>query len=92
MSGLIAEFLYVLAYSRRTQWALWIGVVGFVGFLALGFYFASHLSFEGRLAPLTQPFQYLILERYDRAAWAVLVGAISLAVRSYLKDRKRLLS
>lgn len=91
MPALIEEFLVVLAYSRRTQWALWLGVLAFASIFLAGAYFASHVSFRGVLAPLTEPFQHLVLERYDRAAWGALISFLALAVRSYLKDRKRLL-
>lgn len=92
MPALIEEFLLVLAYSRRTQWALFLGVFAFVVMLLGGSHFASTLNFEGMFAPFTAPIQELILKRYGWAALCVLISFLVLATKCYRKDRKRLFS
>lgn len=91
MPALIEEFLVVLAYSRRTQWALWLGVIAFAVILMAGTYFADHLSFQGLLAPVTAPLREVVAGVYEIVAWGALGMCLTLAVKSYMKDRKRLL-
>lgn len=90
MPALIEEILLVLSYSRRTRWALWAGTLAFAAILLIGTYLASHVSFQGVLAPLTEPFRQLVLEYYEIAAWIVLARFLALTVKNYLKDRKRM--
>ena len=92
MTNWFEEFLVVLAYSRRTQWAIGLGMVSFVVILAAGDYFAGHLSFQGIFTPLSDPVREALLGRYDKAAWSSLGGFLVLAVKCYRKDRKRLLA
>jgi hypothetical protein len=87
-----AEFLYVFAYSRKTQAALALAVISFLGTLLLGHFMVSGVEFHGPLAPLTGAIQDKLLHRYDGVAWFGLVSFLALAVKLYLKDRKRLLS
>lgn len=91
MHPLLEEFLLVLAHSRRTQWALLLGVIGFTVTLLAGAYFSSQLVFSGLLAPMSEPLQHIFLLRCEIAAWGVLVSCLVLATKSYVKDRKRLL-
>ena len=90
MHPLLEEFLLVLAHSRRTQWALLLGVIGFTVTLLAGAYFSSQLVFSGLLAPMSEPLQHIFLLRCEIAAWG-LVSCLVLAAKSYVKDRKRLL-
>lgn len=85
------EFLAVLAYSTRTQWAILAGVGFFVGITLLGDYFTSHFEIYGLLSPLTDVIREKIAHRYDKAAWASLGAFFLLAIKLYKKDRKRLL-
>lgn len=87
---MVEEFLLVLAYSKRTQWAIVLGAVGFVIVMVAGDYFVSHLAFEGFLAPMTEPIRQAFIGRYDKAAWSVLGSFLFLAFKCYRKDRKRL--
>ena len=90
MHPLLEEFLLVLAHSRRTQWALLLGVLGFTAMLLAGAYFSSQIMFSGALAPMSEPLQRVVLLRYESAAWGVLASSLVLAVKSYVKDRRRL--
>jgi Na+-transporting NADH:ubiquinone oxidoreductase subunit NqrE len=86
------EFLVVLAYSQRTQWAIGLGMVSFVVILTVGDYFAGHLSLQGMFAPLSDAVREALLGRYDKSAWSSLGAFLLLAVKCYRKDRKRLLA
>lgn len=91
MKDWLEEILIVLAHSSRTQIAIVFGVVFFVGFLLAGEYFVGRIEFHGAMAPLTDVVRERIWYRYDKAAWAALVGFLLLAVKLYRKDRKGLL-
>lgn len=91
MREALDEFLVVLAYSTQTQLAVIFGLAFFVGTMAVGDYFTSHLEIHGILAPLTDVVREKIAHRYDKAALAGLAGFLLLAVKCYKKDRKRLL-
>lgn len=85
------EFIIVLAYSGRTQLAIFFGVMFFFSTLILGDLFSSSLVPHGVLAPLADSIRPIILHRYEHAAWGILLGFLLLAVKCYRKDRKRLL-
>lgn len=87
----VEEFFLVLAYSVRTQLAIIFGVVFFVGILALGHHFSETLHFKGYLAPLAAAIRPYIEMRYEHAAWGALFTFLGLAIKVYLKDRKRFL-
>jgi membrane associated rhomboid family serine protease len=92
MMAWFEESLVILAYSKRTQLAIWLGVISFVLILAMGDYFVGRLSFQGMLAPLTDVVREALLNRYEKAAWLSLGGFMLLAIKFYRKDRKRLLA
>lgn len=91
MREALEEFLVVLAYSTKTQLAVIFGLAFFVGTMVAGDYFTSHLEIHGILASLTDVIREEIAHRYDKVAWASLVSFLILAVKSYKKDRKRML-
>ena len=90
MKDWLEEILIVLAYSPRTQVAIALGVIFFIGLMLVGEYFVGSIQLHGLLAPLTEVVRERIWHRYDKAAWAALAGFLLLAVRLYRKDRKRL--
>jgi uncharacterized membrane protein len=91
MKDWLEETLIVLAHSSRTQMAIVLGIVFFVGFILAGQYFVGDLELHGVLAPLKDVVREGIWQRFDKAAWATLAGFLLLAVKLYRKDRKRLL-
>lgn len=91
MANWFLEFLLVLSYSRRSQVALVLAVTSFFGALLLGEHLVSEVELHGALAPLTEVIQEKLLHRYDRLAWFGLLSFLGLAVKLFLKDRKRLL-
>lgn len=81
----------VLYHSSRTQLAIAFGVFFFVGILLMGQVLVGSLELHGPLAALTEVVRDKLMHRYDKAAWAVLASFALLAVKTYRKDRRRLL-
>lgn len=92
MQAAFEEFLMVIAYSARTQLALFFGVLFFFGILLAGDYFTSHFELHGLFAPMTDALREKIAHRYDKAAWLALCSFLVLAFKCHKKDRKRLLN
>jgi hypothetical protein len=91
MKDWLAEWLVVLAYSWRTQFALVLGVVAFMGLMLAGDYLVGKIELHGALAPLTELVRDQLFQRYDKAAWTSLAACLLLALKLYRKDRRRLL-
>ena len=91
MSDWITEVLVVLCHSTRTQLAIAFGLIFFVGILLLGQVFVGGLELHGLMAPLTDVIRDRLMHRYDKAAWMALGGFLLLAIKTYRKDRRRLL-
>lgn len=85
------EFLVILAHSKRTQLAILLGVTSFISILATGEYFVGRVNIHGALAPLSDVVREALLGRYEKTAWASLGAFMLLAIKSYRKDRKKLL-
>lgn len=85
------EFFMVIAYSAKTQLAIFFGVLFFIGILLAGDYFASHFELHGLFAPMTDVIREKIVHRYDKAAWLALSSFWLLAFKCYKKDRKSLM-
>jgi hypothetical protein len=81
----------VLCHSTRAQLAILFGCVFFVGILLLGQHLVDGLQLQGPMAPLTDAIRERLMHRYDKAAWVALGGFLMLAIRSYRRDRKRLI-
>lgn len=92
MMAWLDEFLFVLAYSKRTQWAIWLGAISFAVILVAGEHFVGGLNFHGPLSPLTDVVRETLLDRYDKAAWSSLGAFLLLATKCYRRDRKRVLA
>ena len=88
---MLQEFIVVLGYSKRTQFALVLGGFFAPGLGLAGAYFVESISFAGPLAPLAEAIREKLMHRYDKAALLCLLGFLGLAVKSFLRDRKRLL-
>jgi hypothetical protein len=68
-----------------------LGVVFFFVITLVGDSLASRIEFQGVFASIADVVREKIVQRYDKAAWFSLVSFLLLAVKSYRKDRKRLL-
>lgn len=89
MINYLFEIFPIVAFSKRIQWALLFGVIGFFGIKLLGHHIVNDFEISGILAPLTEVIQFRIGQRYDDAAFACLFSSLTMAVRFYRKDRKR---
>lgn len=87
---MLTEFLYVFAYSKRTQAILVVGLVFFAGLMIGGAYATEHMELKSIPAPLVEVIRDGILRRYEKGAWGVLGISLLAAVKFYRKDRKRL--
>lgn len=86
------EFVAILTFSRRTQWALLLGLVAYIGISLLGDHFLNDFELTGAMSSLTEPIKDLIDQRYDKAAFACLLSSWALAFKVYRKDKKRFYS
>jgi len=90
LKGYFSEILYVISISKKTQWAIILGVVFFIGITLLGSHLTSSLQFNGPLKGLEEAVAGKLLRRYDKVALFALISFWMLALKCYLRDRKRL--
>lgn len=91
MHDVLEEIWIVVRHSTRTQVALALAVIFFVGFMLVGQVLVGRFELYGVMAPLTDVFRERLLHRYHKAAWIAFLGFLLLAFRLYRKDRRRLL-
>ena len=83
------EFVAVLAFSRRTQWVLLLGLVAFFAVNLLGNHILNDFELSGAMSPLTESIKRIIDQRYDKAAYGCLFSSWALAFKLYRKDKSR---
>jgi len=88
----LEEVLLVLAFSTRTQVAILLGVLSFIGILIYGCFAVDSFELTGPLAPLTAVIKPYLAHRYEAAAFGALFGFIGVAVKWFRKDQKKLMS
>ena len=89
MGNFFAEVGVVLCHSTRTQLAIGFGVFFFVGILVMGQVLVGGIELHGPMAALTEVVRENLMDRYDKAAWAVLGSFSLLAIKAYRKDRRK---
>ncbi|AJY50435.1 hypothetical protein [Halomonas sp. KO116] len=85
-----SEILTVIAISKKTQWAIILGVVFFIGISLIGSHLTSNLQFTGPLKGLEDAVAGKLLKRYDKVALFALISFWVLAFKCYHRDKKRL--
>ena len=90
MKDWLLEVWMILASSRKTQWAIIIGLVGYMIIGLIGDYMLSDFQFSGILAPMSGVVKDNLQGKYDKAALGFLVSCWWLAIKLYRKDKKRL--
>ena len=90
MKDWFAEFLVVLSHSKRTQWAIFLGVFGFVAINLWGDYQLSNFELSGNMDSIGAVIKEKFLRRYDKVALGCLISFFLLAIKLYRKDKKRL--
>ncbi|MDO9103674.1 MAG: hypothetical protein Q7U57_01800 [Methylovulum sp.] len=91
MKDYLTEILIVIAYSGRTQAAIILGMIGFIGINLIGDYYLSHFQLSGTMLPFTEVIKEKLIHKYDKAAWGILISFLLLAIKFYRKDRKKFL-
>lgn len=89
MKEYFAEVLYVMAMSKKTQWAIILGIVFFIGISLVGSHLISNLQFSGPLKGLEDAVAGKLLKRYDKVALLALISFWILAFKCYHRDKKR---
>jgi hypothetical protein len=89
MSNLIGEFLMILAFSKRTQWFLMLGLVVFAIINLVGDHIINGLVLSGPMSSILDPIKEALHGRYDKAALGCLMSSFLLAAKSFRTDRKR---
>jgi len=85
--------VYVIAISKRIQWALIMGLVFFLGISLTGSYMTENLHLTGIFKGLEDTLSQSILAKYDKAALFSLFSLFSfwsLAFKFYCRDKNRL--
>jgi len=89
MPNWLSEFLYILALSRKTQWAIILGFVFFIGIHIVGHVVLSDFELQGSYKGVRDIIVHEMAKKYDKAALIALVSFLGLACRCYLKDKNR---
>ena len=84
------ENLFVLAYSKRTQWVIIFGVIGYFAIGIWANYQLSNLELSGVFKPMEEVLKETFLRRYDRISLGFLVACFFLAIKVFSKDKKKL--
>lgn len=82
----LIEFLAILSMSKRTQWAIILGLMLFIGIHLIGNWVLNHFHYNEQLHEII--FQK-IARRYDKAANITLISFLILACKFYRKDRNK---
>lgn len=89
MKEYFTEILIVIAYSGRTQAAIFLGLIGYISINLVGDYYLANFQLSGQMVQLTEIIRDKFAHRYDKAAWGVFISFMFLAIKYYRKDRKK---
>lgn len=92
MKNYLAEFVTVLVSSKRTMLAVIFGLIFFVGINLVGDFMVSRVQTTGVMSAFYEAIAEKINHRYDKVALFALLSFAVLAVKSFIRDRKRLYS
>ena len=90
MPNWLLEILAVIAFSRKTQLAIILGMVAFVVINLVGSYMLHDFELHGPMKGLTNVIKQQLEGKYDKVAWGALLAFWGLAIKFYRKDKKRL--
>ena len=91
MPNWMVEFLYVVLMSKRCVFAFLLGIILFFLINAYGYYVMENFQLQGVFKGLEDVIREKFLRRYNKLALGTLVGWWILAIKFYIKDRKRFL-
>lgn len=89
MPNWLVEILYILAQSKRTQWAIILGIIFYFGIHLYGQYALANLENHVGVGGLKDILIHKIVKKYDKLAFFTLISFWVLAFRLYQKDKKR---
>lgn len=90
MKEYFSGILYVIAISKKTQWAMILCGVFFICITLLGSHLTSNLQFAGSLGGLEEAVAGQLLKQYDKLSLLSLILFLALALKCYRRDKKRL--
>jgi hypothetical protein len=86
----LLEFRLILENSKKTQWAIFLGVFGFIAIHLFANYQLSNFQLQGPMSGLTDAIRENLFNRYEKVAWGCLITFWLLAIKLYRRDKKRL--
>lgn len=89
LAGWLTEVLLILSFSKRTQWAIFLGVIGFFVINFLGSTQLDNFELQGAMAPFSGVIKDNLVQKYDKAAYGCLGSFWLLAYKLYRRDKKR---
>ncbi|MFA5652738.1 MAG: hypothetical protein WDA72_01345 [Desulfomonilia bacterium] len=92
MKELFWEFMVILAYSKRTQWAVVLGLVSFLSFFVLEDYMVGNINLHSFPPILNDSIKEILVGKYHKAAFGSLFSFWFLAFKLYKRDKKRFYS
>jgi hypothetical protein len=85
----LIEFLTILSMSKRTQWAIILGFLFFIGIHLLGDWVVIHVQLHEQASLLNEVILQKIARQYDKVANITLFSFLILAYKFYRKDKAR---
>jgi hypothetical protein len=74
MKDYFSEFIIILMFSKKTQYAIILGAVGYMVINLVGEYKLHDFHLSGYLEPLSDVVKDKLLGKYDKAALSCLVS------------------
>lgn len=90
MKDWFLEFVTILCFSRRTLFAIILGMLGYIVISSIGKHMVADFQLSGHLTPMSDMVKEKLLGKYEKAALGCLVSSWLLAIQLYRKDKKRL--
>ena len=91
MPNWMVEFLYVVLMSKRCVSAFLLGIILFFLITAYGHHALENFQLQGVFKGIKDVIRDRFLRRYDKLALGALVACWILAIKFYIKDKKRFL-
>ena len=91
MPNWMVEFLYVVLMSKRCVFAFLLGIILFFLISAYGQHALENFQLQGVFKGIEDVVRDKFLRRYDKLALGALITCWILAIKFYIKDRKRVL-
>lgn len=92
MENWIDEFLLITTQSKKIVVVAVLGGVFFIGIHLIGHFSLIDFQLHGPLTGIKEVLKEILFERYSATAFFALISFWSLAIKLYLKERKRLFS